>query len=726
MIIPALSGATTVAVVGLSQLLATGALSVTPLGREALAAGVVAACVAGTIGALAVALIGRAPAEVCGPRSSIAVIYAALCADLVMRAGAQGSFVEIWAALSVAVILTGMIQAIAGWMRLGDAIKFLPSPVNAGFVTGIGLLIVWSQLGPVLGLEGRLASYPWPDILQRLKPATFLIATLTALTIWLYPRISRTGQPLLVGLAVGTAAHHAIAMAAGPEHLGPTLGTLTPVEAAVANAQTLWTQDNPGWWLSTAMYVLPYAVFMALQAVMNAAVASVAVAEVTGVRANVNRTLVAQGIGNVLCGALAALPIGTSPSQSIPAARMKGINHLVPALSCVVLLAAILLLAGLLSYIPVGVLAGILVTVGVGMIDRWGRALAKRVILGGARDLSIAWNLAIVAAVAGAFFFGSVPLALLVGTVLATLLLAVSLSAATSIDAQDGARLKSTRVWPREQAQWLEDARSAIRIFRPRGGLFFGTADQLAMRLSTVARETRYCIIDLSWLTTLDATGCQIVASGAKKLEAAGVAVVLAGLAPAGLREKTLIALGLTYPDPATRWFPDLDRAVEWAETQLVHERWPDASPAAPVPLSDTPLTRGLSAGELAELEANLGRIDLEAGTLFRRGDPGSSMYVIDAGFVEIRIRDETAGKETRLAAFGPGSIFGEVAMLTSDERTADAVCMAPTRLYELRKEALVQLETRSPKLYARLMMNLNAHLANRLIIATGIVEAQR
>ena len=103
----------------------------------------------------------------------------------------------------------------------------------------------------------------------------------------------------------------------------------------------------------------------------------------------------------------------------------------------------------------------------------------------------------------------------------------------------------------------------------------------------------------------------------------------------------------------------------------------------------------------------------------------GATMFIIDEGAVEIRIGDGPGGKATRLAAFGPGSIFGEIALLTSDKRTADAVCLKATRLYELSRDAFAALETRSPQLYARILANLNAHLANRLIIATGIVESR-
>lgn len=722
----AISASATIALLNLSMLLAVGALSATPLGPGALGIGVVAGCVAATVGGFLVAVMARAPAEICAPASSIVVIYAALCANLVARAGPQGSIGEVWAALSLTVVLMGVLLAAAGWLRVAEAIKFMPSPVSAGFVTGIGLLLMWSQLGPLLGLEGRLSKYDWPDVLAQLKPASLLVGVATALAIWVYPKVAKRGQPALAALAVGTSLYYLIAWLYGAERLGPTLGTVAPGATAESSFLAVWGNISPSWLLSTALYVLPYAAFLALQAIMNAAVTSVAVGGIIGVRSDVNRTLKAQGIANILCGALAALPIATVASLSLPAARMKGVTAIVPAASCVILLAAILVAGGLLTYIPVAVLAGILVMSGAGMIDRWARGLASRVWRGSGKDSHLTWNLAIVAAVAAAFFFGSVPLALLVGAVLAMVLLAVNLSAATTFGSQDAADLASTRVWPAEQAQWLAGARRSIAIFRPSGGLFFGTADQLTTRLAALEPGVKYCVLDLSRLTTLDATGCQIVAAGARKLAAAGITTVLAGLDPAHPREQALIALGLTHPDPKTHWFADLDHALEWVEAQLLKERWPDVAADTAVDISATPLAKGLSALELEELRSCLARVDAEAGALFRRGDSGASMYVIDKGLVEIRIGNGRTEKSTRLAAFGPGSMFGEIAMLTSDERTADAFCIKPTRLYELRREALTELEMRSPRLYARIMTNLNVHLANRLIVATGIVRAQR
>jgi len=724
-LLAALSGSAAVAIVGLSQILAVGALSVTALGRDALAGGVVAAFVSATIGALCVALLSRMPGEICGPRTSIAVIYAALCADLIVRAGPNAGVADIWAALSLAVMLMGILQIAAGWIRLGDAIKFMPYPVNAGFVTGIGLLIIWSQAAPLLGLEGRLTSYKWDGIVGALKPASILIAGVTMSTIWLLPLVTKRGQPLLVGLAAGTLLYHVVAHFLGAAALGPTLGTIHPVGAAEVNLGRLWEQRDASWLLGTSLYVLPYAAFLALQGIMNAAVSSVALSDVTGMRANVNRALITQGIGNILCGGLAALPIGTSPSQSMVAGRMTSVRSVVPLASPVLLLMAVLLLGPVLAYIPVAVLGGILITVGAGMIDRWARGVVMRALKGDMRR-EIVGNGAIVIAVAGAFIFGGVPVALVMGALLAMILLVMNLASATTFGGHVATDLASTRAWPAAHAAYLAQARSAVYVVRPRGGLFFGTAEQLADTLARLPDSIHYCIVDLSLLTTIDATGCQILNASAKKLAKRGITLSIAGIAPGDATGKSMHDLGLVVPDIAA-WHIDLDHALESVEAAILREHGIDPTDSEVLPLADTVVAKDLTPEELRVLRERTHTAEHVAGeVLFRTGEPGTSMYMVARGEVEIHSGESAASRSRRLAAFGPGAAFGEIALIAGGERTADAICTKDSVLYEFSRDALLWFEREAPHTYAKMMRNLNLNLASRLVIATEIVRGRR
>jgi SulP family sulfate permease len=529
------------------------------------------------------------------------------------------------------------------------------------------------------------------------------------LSVWFAPKRI---QPLLVGLAVGIILYHVTAAFAERGAAGPTLEAMSAFTTAHERVAGFWGRVGPAWLLETTFQVLPYAALLALEGMMELAHTSHAIAEITGVRPDIHRGLIAQGAANILCGVLAGLPVTPSHSQSSAAARMGEASSLIPGVSAAALFIAAIALGGLLAFVPAAALAGLLVTVGVGLIDRWTRGLVHRAARGGDAQAEIKWNLTIVAVVAGALFFGGVPLAL---------------SAVTSFLPEEGTRFASTRIWPVEQAAWLSQARSVIRVLRPRGGLFFGTAEQLAAQLAALDVPVRYCIIDCSGLTVLDATGCQIVAASARKLAGRRVTTLLAGLDPANAHDRGLVALGLDTPSPQDRWFRDLDHALEWVEAELLRERWPEVAADEAIELRQTHLAKGLPRAELEVLQSHLGATDVEAGkVLFERGAAGDALYVISQGLIEIRVAtDAPGGHSRRLAVFGPGCIFGETAMLTRGPRTADAVCVKAARLYELRREALLELEGLFPVIHAKLIANLNLHLATRLMATTEIARGR-
>ena len=720
--VPALGDWFVAALLSLSSFLAVGLLTAAPLGARAIETSLVAAFITATLGSLLVAWLARAPAEIAVPAPSTTVIYAALGADLVGRSAGSGSIWEIWAAMSLAVVMMGVILLLAGSLRLAGFIKFIPSPVGAGFVTGIGLLVIWSQLGPILGVQLRGAA--WGTLWSQVLAGSVAVAAVTVAALMLVPRFKRLGEPVLVALITGTLTYYLLSAFMAPGALGGTLNALQPQAVVFQTTASIWSVFTPAWVATTALQVLPYAGLLALQAIMNAAMNAVTIGNLLGQRSDVNRSLVALGCANVVCGGLGALPVSTSALQSVAAARMNGNPHSIAAGSAVVLLILVLVAGQWLTHLPVAVLAAVLLMAGVGMVRGSTVRLVKTAWAAHSRDQSTFWTPGIAIIVAAAMFWGSVPLALMIGAVLAMVLLAVELSAATQFSAEASTQLGSRRVWAPEQASWLREHRLKIAVFRPQGALFFGTADQLAQQLASTARGTRFCVLDLSRVTTIDATACEIIAAGAKALAATGVKPLLAGVIEGSARSRSLVALGLSSPDPHTQWFVDLDRALEHAEVALLGEQWPGIATAPRFEFGQTALTLGLSDAELQALRACLRPINVAAGPLFCRGDVGSSMYIIEAGQIEIRLASDAAASHTRLAAFWPGSVFGELSMLTQQQRTADAVCVTPARLLELDRCSLDELERSSPRLYAALMRNLNVHIANRLDLATGLVRA--
>jgi CRP-like cAMP-binding protein len=146
--------------------------------------------------------------------------------------------------------------------------------------------------------------------------------------------------------------------------------------------------------------------------------------------------------------------------------------------------------------------------------------------------------------------------------------------------------------------------------------------------------------------------------------------------------------------------------------------------PGTDVP--DSPLTAGLSPHEVAQLRELLVTHDAREGFLFRAGDEATSMFIVVSGRVEVRVTNPETRKVTRLGCFGAGGILGEISLLSTCRRTADAVCVEPCRLLELTRECMDHLQATEPRLHARLLRNLGVHLANRLVIATDTLQAQQ
>lgn len=718
-----LRAASSLAIVCLAVLVAVGTLGVGTLGREHLARGVVAALLAAIIGGTWVATALRAPAAVTAPASSVVVIYAALAADLAARGH---SLAQIWFGLSLCVVLMGVLLLLAGWMRIADAVKFLPSPVTAGFVTGIGLLVIWAQVPPLLGLEGRLSSHAGSAIGELVKPGALATGAAAAFAAWWWPRRNWPGPGALVALVVGTSVHHLLNASGPGTSLGPVLGALDIQAAAVASAVSVWQGAEASQLLATFQRVLPYAAFLVLQAVMNAAVNASTAASAMGVSpVPLDRLLRAEGLANMACGFVGAMPVTSSAPLTAAAAEQRA-DHRTIVLAFVLLLVALLLAGRLLSQVPIAALAGILVISGYALVDKWALGLAGRVWRGGWRAESQAvMNLALVAAVAAAFFGGGVPVALLVGAVLAMVLLAVNLSRTTTFTMVEGPALVSTRSWPPAQAAQLLTLRHEVALVRPRGGLFFGTADQLARRLAELPADVRYCIVDLARTTTIDATACQMLTAGARRLQARGIEVLLAGVSSASARARELAAQGLDVPRGAGGWFEDADHAIEWIEGRQLGGALDDARESSNA-LERSPLAAGLVPASLALLRERLHAVSMAPGTLFRKDEPADSMYVVLSGGVEIRVTNPETGRTTRLAAFGPGSIFGEISLLSTGRRSADAICVEASELLELRREDFGALAAVDAALHAQLLRNLGVHLANRLVVATGTLKAQQ
>ena len=190
-----------------------------------------------------------------------------------------------------------------------------------------------------------------------------------------------------------------------------------------------------------------------------------------------------------------------------------------------------------------------------------------------------------------------------------------------------------------------------------------------------------------------------------------GVTVVIAGVAADAPLWR---ALRDNSPKARLRRFDLLDEAVEWAEDQLVY-RYGGFSVAATAELAAQPLLAGLGAKDIAALERLSAVRRYEAGAkIVSAGDEADSLFFLQSGMASVKLPSGV-----RLATFGPGDGFGEMAMLEG-RRSADVFADVASICRELPLDALGALGDRAQVM---LMRNLAALLAQRLILANAKVE---
>jgi CRP-like cAMP-binding protein len=107
---------------------------------------------------------------------------------------------------------------------------------------------------------------------------------------------------------------------------------------------------------------------------------------------------------------------------------------------------------------------------------------------------------------------------------------------------------------------------------------------------------------------------------------------------------------------------------------------------------------------------------------VFREGDPGQQLFVIAKGEASVRIRPAGATRDIRLVTFAPGTVFGEVALLDTEVRSATVQADAELVCYVLEQEVFDQLALSHPAIAVTLLRNLGRELSNRLRRANRVI----
>lgn len=308
------------------------------------------------------ALFGSSRLMVTGPANAISLATATLVAPLAMVGSPE--YVRLVLTLS---FLVGTLQLLLGLARVGALIDKVPHSVVVGFTTGAAVLIVNSQIGPLLGIElprGSSVAANVQAAFLRLGETDGLavfagVATIT-LAIVAGP-LNRWVPAMLVAVVGGTLA----AILAGA--LVPQASVLRTVQALPDALPALSLPDLS---LDTLRGLFGAALVMTLLALTEAVAIAKAVARRHNDLLDGNQEFIGQGLANIVGSFFSAYPASGSFNRSVVNVASGGHTPLAAISAAVLLVVMLVFVAPLARYLPLAVIAGLLFVVAASLIDR--------------------------------------------------------------------------------------------------------------------------------------------------------------------------------------------------------------------------------------------------------------------------------------------------------------------------------------------------------------------
>jgi sulfate permease, SulP family len=688
-----------------------GILALGSLGDAFIAPAILAGLYSAVVVSLVVILLGQWTTTAFAPRSIITVLFATIVIDTVLPAARQdsGNVERTLALVALIVVAAGVFQTLFGVLRIGNAIRYIPSPVMAGFQNAVAILLLLTQV---------------KSLVVTRQPLTLAVALVTVLVIWYAPRLAPRVPAPIAGLVVGTVLHHALALVGLHGHLGALLGSIPTVMPSLGPVAALPGLVHDGYlrahWASFAAGAASLAIVASLDALLCAKT----VEGLTGHRAPPSPQLVRIGLGNVAAGLTGAIPGGVNLSASFAVHRAGGRTGLAALICAMLVLAAVLGLGRVIAIIPRAAVAGVLIVVAVQLADR--ATLIRLFQLFRRRD-GQSWvpalDLAVMVIVAAVTIALDLVWAVTIGVAISVLLFLYRMSHGIVRRSYRADTARSKRMREPRLMEFLASVGRRIIVFELDGPIFFGTAEKLARHIESEATaDVAFVILDLRRVNELDGTGASILTQTAKRSRAEGRHLLLSHLEDNALAVGAVRDAGL----PLTREtvFADTDAALEWAEDRLIATQQGLAAPGAELTIDEIPVLAGLSDADKALIAGRLRRVDYRTGdVVIRQGDTDRSLFIVAKGTTTVRVNVGGNGRPVRLASYSRGTVFGEMALLDCQPRSATVIADDDVACYVLSEDAFNALIAERPVIAVRLLANLARELSFRLRNATRMIS---
>ncbi len=673
-----------------------------PLYPSALGMALISAAVMGTV----YATRSCVPFAIAGPESMACALLALMAGDVV-RAMPGSPPETVFATAAVAVALSacmaGGMSWLAGRLRLGVLVRFIPTQIIGGVLAAVGVFLLAGAHGFVTGKPFSLAellgglsleglSRFLPDALSQPWTAAMLFGGL--LFVLLFRLRHSLFLLLLLGLGVA-------AGLAGNWWPGSALARLADVSgflpAGATPPMSLLISDwLPGVSWTVVFDQAPSALALVALLVMSDMSRITALEISLGRELDLDREFRILGLGNLAAGVCGGLPGAVSLGRSLGNRAAGAAGPLAGIVAALVCLAAFLHLGPWLGLVARFVPGGFLVYLGLSLLKDW--LLDTRGEFTRKDDYALLWLTFVVTVVLGLL------LGMAVGLVLAMLVTVSRYGRGASVGrVLSGDSHRSNVDRAKTQLTILREKGGRTLILELRGFLFLGSLQGVLrcvhQRLADRdAEPLRYVVLDFGAVTGLGSSVNMGFSMLTRLADAQGFRLVLAQLSLEVSQH--LERAGLLRPgdeDAPVQAFMNLDYALEWCENRILEAEGALGGPE--MSLADLLRPVFPDPEVVPQLLRVLKRVEVRKGQhVFRQGDLSDSLYFIESGMVNVELELE-GGRILRLKKLGPGTVFGEMGLYTTAPRSASVVATRTCVLHRLSTESFRALQERAPRL---------------------------
>ena len=466
------------------------------------------------------ALFGGTHSQISGPTGPMTVVTATLVTGAWTASG--GSISQVLLSMALAAIFCGLFQILFGLIKIGKYVRYIPYPVLSGFMSGIGVIIIIQQLYPLVGASkgGSMIDLllGLPEAVASTSITALLLGLGTVAIIYLFPLLTKKVPSTLVALIVMTVVSLFIDMD-GVATIGKIPSGI-PMPFFAKEGVSLAGID---WGAVLVAAIVPGLTLAGLGSI-DTLLTSVVADNITKTKHNSNRELIGQGIGNAVAGLFCGLPGAGATMRTVVNVKSGGRTQLSGMVHALLLLAIMLGLGSIVQYVPLSVLAGILITVGIGIIDFRGFKDLPKIPRADAVVLIVVFLVTVLV---------DLLTAVGIGMVIACVLFMKRASDLVEggYSSQELTNFDKESPWDDEHGM-PDTVAHKIYVQRLNGPIFFGTINKFKEVMEDVPSDAKVVIIRMKLVSFMDQSGLYAMETAIKDLQARGITVLMTIIQP--------------------------------------------------------------------------------------------------------------------------------------------------------------------------------------------------